>query len=149
MRNRSQDCIQDCVEIPRHILGEEAEDEETVFLKPAVFAPVASVGDGVGRVLRTIEFHGDPTSAAEHVDFCAWARRLFRTPPALSDSGRSVQQPSGDPPFTRRIVTMIAIRKAGNDTGHPPEAQWRQGASSSSWGQGSNLAARSRRLKEP
>jgi hypothetical protein len=98
MRNRSQDCIQACVEIPLHILGEEAEDEETVFLKPAVFAPVASVGDGVGRVLRTIEFHGDPKSAAEHVDFCASTRRLFRTPPALSDSGRSVQQPSRTSP---------------------------------------------------
>ena len=67
------------MEIPHHILGEEAEDEETVFLKPAVFAPVASVGDGVGRVLRTIEFHGDSKIAVEHVDFCEWARRLFRS----------------------------------------------------------------------
>jgi hypothetical protein len=100
MRNRSQDCIKGCVEIPHHILGEEAEDEETVFLKPAVFAPVASVGDGVGRVLWTIEFHGDPTSAAEHVDFCAWARRLFRTSPAMSDSGRCVHQRNRDRVYT-------------------------------------------------
>jgi hypothetical protein len=41
-------------------------------------------------VPRTIEFHGDPTIAAEHVDFCAWATRFFRTPSAVSDSGRRV-----------------------------------------------------------
>jgi hypothetical protein len=84
MANRSQDCIQDRVEILRHIFGEEAEDEEAVFLKQAVLAPIAPVGDRIGQMLRTVEFHGDPKIAAEHVD--------FHLAPAVEGNGQSVSR---------------------------------------------------------
>jgi transposase len=39
------------------------------------------------------------------------AERLFRTAPAVSDSGRYVHQPGGPPPFTRPIVRLSISAK--------------------------------------
>ena len=82
MADPSQDGVQDSVEVLDDIFSEETEDEAAVLLKQAIFTPVAPVGDRIGQVLRTIELHGDPKIAAEHVD--------FHLAPAVEGNGQSV-----------------------------------------------------------
>jgi hypothetical protein len=51
--------IQHAIEVPGNVLREEAENQVTLFLKQTVLAAVAPVRDGIGEVLRAIEFDGN------------------------------------------------------------------------------------------
>ena len=51
MTDCAEDSIESGVQMFAEILGEEAEDEDAVLLKPGVLAPVAAIGRRVGKVL--------------------------------------------------------------------------------------------------
>ena len=67
--------------------------------------PIGDRDEGHGRYREE-----DPGDAAQlEGGRCAWAGRLFRTPPAISDSGRDVHQPGGAAPFMRRLVPRLSM----------------------------------------
>ena len=44
VRQRAQDRVQNCVEPPAHVHGEETQHEVAVFLEQQVLSPIAAVG---------------------------------------------------------------------------------------------------------
>lgn len=66
-----QNVIQYPVEVPRDILGEEAQDEITVFLQELVFMAVAAIGNRVAEVLRAIDLDREARPIADQINLHA------------------------------------------------------------------------------
>ena len=56
MRKRTQDRIENGVQILRHILRQETENGISVLLQQPVLVPVAAIGGWIGKVLGAIQF---------------------------------------------------------------------------------------------
>src|SRR5215467_886008 len=67
--HRSLDCIQDEIEPFAHILREETQDKITVLLEQLVFSTIMPVGFDVPKMLRAVQFYGQPSNRAQQIDF--------------------------------------------------------------------------------
>ena len=68
-RQRTQNCVEHIVEILCQVFGEKSQHEIPILLQQLVFAPVATVSDRIGQVLRAVQFNGDAGVFAQEIDF--------------------------------------------------------------------------------
>ena len=66
---RPQDRVEDRVQIPADVVGQEPQDEVAVLLKQLILSTVPSICDGIRQMLRTIQFQGEARVRAEEIDF--------------------------------------------------------------------------------
>ena len=68
MGKRPQNRVENGVEIPADIFGEESQYEVAVFLQQRVFVSVASVGLGIRQVLRSVNFDHKTGFRTQEID---------------------------------------------------------------------------------
>ena len=62
---RTEDCVEDHVELLVDIFDEEPQDEVAVLLEQKIFAAVTAVGVGTVKMLGTVEFDGNSPVGAQ------------------------------------------------------------------------------------
>jgi len=110
----AEDGVEGEIELLAEIFGEEAEDEDVVFLEERVFASVAAVGGGISEVLGAVDLDGELELRAIEVD-------LDFTPAVEGDGEFGVQlEKAGDEVlpggvFSREMLSddVISHRQEG------------------------------------
>jgi hypothetical protein len=81
---RLQDRIQDGIEVLANIFRKEAQNKIAILLQQAVLSAIATIGSGVRKMLRAVEFNGNSKSLVQEVD-------LHLTLPIERDRNSDVQ----------------------------------------------------------
>ena len=71
MGQRSQNGIQNLVEILANVLGEKPEDQIAVLLKQGIFSTISPVGVRVAQMLAAVQFNGESGLHTQEVDLHA------------------------------------------------------------------------------
>ena len=68
MDKGSENRVKDRVEVSGEVLYEKTQDNIPVLLEQLIFAPIAAVCDGIGEMLRPVEFDDDARIVTQQIN---------------------------------------------------------------------------------
>lgn len=78
MRYRSENNVENRIEVLANIFGQKAQNKITLFLQTCILASVASIGFCVGHMLGAVQFDSQSKLGIEQINFHVAAAERYR-----------------------------------------------------------------------